>query len=794
MSGFPHPNFSAARFDRRIICNYPLIYHQVYYGTLCSKKDKGVIPMAEKKILILALFGDPTLPAGIPNTGGFNQTLRELLVSLAAWKHPICVITDISSYRTEPHCPISNYIELYRVYVSPEEHKNQELLQAAQERILTDIHKIVGPNMGNIALIHSFYWFSGHLAELLHERHQIPYIHTPISLAHYKIAAGSQANCLYQVECEPSFLRKADLVLAITEQEAEVLSSHYQVKKTRIVITGRSVDKVFHNPARDDNGCPRYVMPSSLERHILPADTPWWRFGAYIYLGRMVSIKGVRQIIQAWSLLYGQYGKETPPLWLAGGSPEQITELRGNLLTHVRELSEYETQGKVIWWGYLDQTAISTLLLKSLVLITHSRFEAGGRVILEAMCQGRPVIATPNGFAADYIRDWVNGFLVPYDDCIGLARRMEHFIRQPYLAYSMGHTAKVTFQHIEQSWNYSGTHRFIYEQYWNADKPSVTITKNQKISVRIPEEASERVDSFPYCDINFSDEEWNRELTAHLKGTPGRFCTISSTGSHARHYGVEIDGIPFRIKQFYNRLNRDALWNQDEPKVIGQIEQLQRAEICQHFRGILPFSAYSELGAYYILPQLQTIDTDYKTACQLLDTFHSNLLPDHHKPQSDAVQSPTHYMNELCTAIDALEKSALTLKSSVGKRLLHCLSSVRILEKQSRNDAQFGANYGKSPVGHVIVLEGNPLLLPASSWYWGEIGPDYVYAALDTGTPVRALPGQRSHVRQYLWYFVLVWKSILQTEWSSTFTTTIPTNILDEIMAQLGLSGNKIIF
>lgn len=116
--------------------------------------------MAEKKILILALFGDPTLPAGIPNTGGFNQTLRELLVSLAAWKHPICVITDISSYRTEPHCPISNYIELYRVYVSPEEHKNQELLQAAQERILTDIHKIVGSNMANIALIHSFYWFS----------------------------------------------------------------------------------------------------------------------------------------------------------------------------------------------------------------------------------------------------------------------------------------------------------------------------------------------------------------------------------------------------------------------------------------------------------------------------------------------------------------------------------------------------------------------------------------------------------------------------------------------------------
>ena len=34
---------------------------------------------------------------------------------------------------------------------------------------------------------------------------------------------------------------------------------------------------------------------------------------------------------------------------------------------------------------------------KSLVLITHSKYEAGGNVILEAMAHALPVIATPSG-------------------------------------------------------------------------------------------------------------------------------------------------------------------------------------------------------------------------------------------------------------------------------------------------------------------------------------------------------------------------------------------------------------
>ena len=50
----------------------------------------------------------------------------------------------------------------------------------------------------------------------------------------------------------------------------------------------------------------------------------WTSMKAFLYFGRIHENKGIVQIISAWGHLYHQYGMETPPLWIAGGSPEEI--------------------------------------------------------------------------------------------------------------------------------------------------------------------------------------------------------------------------------------------------------------------------------------------------------------------------------------------------------------------------------------------------------------------------------------------------------------------------------------
>ena len=125
-------------------------------------------------------------------------------------------------------------------------------------------------------------------------------------------------------------------------------------------------------------------------------------------------------------------------------------------------LNKAEQESKVVWWGCIDANGASTLLLKTLVLVTNSLYEPGGRVITEAMSEGVPVIAAPNGFALDLIHNWKNGFLVNHGDELSLATRMEHFIRQPFLSNALGENARQIATKEISKWDFIGKHLMAY--------------------------------------------------------------------------------------------------------------------------------------------------------------------------------------------------------------------------------------------------------------------------------------------------------------------------------------------
>lgn len=716
----------------------------------------------KRKILILALLGDPTIPAGIPFSGGFNQTLRELITALAAFELPICIITDTSAYRSDAYKRISKNIELFRVPVTEIERTNQENLSSAQERILQSIYETLGEDIDNIALIHSFYWFSGHLAKRINDQRGVPYIHTPISLSYDKISIGCQPNCFFQVKCEPDFLQAADWVLAITEQEAQTLQQNYHVERSKIIITGRSVDSVFHSPARDYSGQPRGAVMAKQELSAA-TDAPWWTSGAFTYLGRMVPIKGVNEIISAWSQLYQRHGDQTPPLWLVGGSPTQISNLRINLLKQIKDLPLYETNQKIVWWGYLDQASISALLLKTLALVTHSRFEAGGRVILETMCQGRPVIATPYGFAADYIRDWGNGFLVPYGDCGLLAHRMEHFIYQPYLAAAMGRAARAAFQKIEHDWNYVGTHTKLYNTYL-ASSASTVPSGGRDIdrTLQFNGNLTELIDVFPYHDIQFTEAEWKMRLESQMKLPITRFDKVNAPGQCAHHFTIEADGAEFKMKQFFNRMNRDSIWDhRGTKKVFGCSEQFQAAIQSVCFPSVIPTAFACEADVYYVLPKLNPIQPNCRVLYGILDKFCQEKASD--KPYNPMMQ--INGGETLDSAFGALVQSTQELYACEAQKLLPYRPLIHALLADSSGDVRFGINYGKPLAGHIFSFRGAPGLLPTCNWYWGELGVDYVNASIMSGESPEFFYKQQKSVRMLLWYLFVSWRNLLKSEW-----------------------------
>ncbi len=100
----------------------------------------------------------------------------------------------------------------------------------------------------------------------------------------------------------------------------------------------------------------------------------------------------------------------------------------------------------------MDAAGISTLFLRTRVLVTHSQYEPGGRVLLEALSASIPVIATENGFAKDLIKDKYNGFLVEYGQVTDLYTVMKYCMNQPDALTTMKKNARETYLGCHRKW------------------------------------------------------------------------------------------------------------------------------------------------------------------------------------------------------------------------------------------------------------------------------------------------------------------------------------------------------
>ena len=81
--------------------------------------------------------------------------------------------------------------------------------------------------------------------------------------------------------------------------------------------------------------------------------------------------------------------------------------------------------------------------LQADAVLVCSRKEAFGRVAIEAMKLGRPVIAASGGGAPEQIQDGFNGTLYPPGDCVALADKIESLMIDPQAGLNMAARAKV---------------------------------------------------------------------------------------------------------------------------------------------------------------------------------------------------------------------------------------------------------------------------------------------------------------------------------------------------------------
>ncbi len=151
-----------------------------------------------------------------------------------------------------------------------------------------------------------------------------------------------------------------------------------------------------------------------------------------VLVGRLQAWKGQHVAVDALPLLPAS----VKLLLVGSGIPGQSTEPA--LREQARRLGVAD---RVIFTG--ERGDVPALMAAAgAVLHTSTQPEPFGRVVLEAMLLGRPVIATGMGGPREIIDDGVTGVLVPPGDAHALATAITRLLEDPATAEAMGRAAR----------------------------------------------------------------------------------------------------------------------------------------------------------------------------------------------------------------------------------------------------------------------------------------------------------------------------------------------------------------
>jgi glycosyltransferase involved in cell wall biosynthesis len=166
-------------------------------------------------------------------------------------------------------------------------------------------------------------------------------------------------------------------------------------------------------------------------------------------IGRLDWWKGHEYFLEAMA----EVARQVPNVrGLAVGSPEN-TPMNREYYRRLQSLTKsLGLEGKVIFTGFRDDVPRLMSAL-DVVVLSSAEPEPFGRVVIEGMAAGKPVVATAAGGVVDIIEDGVNGLLVPPRDSGAIAAAILEVLSDREKARQVGLAArrrveeKFTVQH-----------------------------------------------------------------------------------------------------------------------------------------------------------------------------------------------------------------------------------------------------------------------------------------------------------------------------------------------------------
>lgn len=231
---------------------------------------------------------------------------------------------------------------------------------------------------------------------------------------------------------------------------AKFALKHADVFRTISNSTRRQLDDWIHGP-------PVVQFPpwTDIETFLQSGKTTSDSTQTILYAGVLTPLKGVHHLVNA----FGRIAQEFPSAQLA------IIGKNENKPYVVALSKQIETLGlkaRVRIMGAIPQSELAFWMANSSVLVLPSLSEGLGRVIIEAMASGTPVIGTHVGGIPDMIEDGVTGFLVPPGDETSLAEKIRWVLEQPAETQTMGKRARIAAEQFFSTETYVEGYRNLF--------------------------------------------------------------------------------------------------------------------------------------------------------------------------------------------------------------------------------------------------------------------------------------------------------------------------------------------
>ncbi|MDX6514998.1 MAG: hypothetical protein QOH73_664, partial [Gaiellaceae bacterium] len=166
---------------------------------------------------------------------------------------------------------------------------------------------------------------------------------------------------------------------------------------------------------------PTAVFPAymDLRPFLDPPLVPLPERPAVLFVGVLEPYKAIDVLAQAWRRVAAERPGAELHVVGTGSRDSLVGQLVADLPAQVR------------WTRSLDTAGVARALDGALFLVLPSRSEGMGRVVVEALCRGRPVLGSDVGGIPDVVTDGENGVLVAPGDVDALANALAALLDDP---------------------------------------------------------------------------------------------------------------------------------------------------------------------------------------------------------------------------------------------------------------------------------------------------------------------------------------------------------------------------